>query len=252
MATLISTIIANARIDLLANGGVLAGGSDDDYWTDDELLTHFQNGAKDMWRSILDLYKGHFLTVDITHMSIAADNPLVQGVPTNLFRVDLIRPLNIGFQSGSRGLIFKYVDNVTHPRFVQAQAFGSVAARNNVIWYTVINAGAPTAAPDIMIAPTLSEALNPLYVVYGPILGTMSSGSNNPIPGESDKALQAYVAAFARCKDREDRSPDPEFISIYATEKKSILTALTPRSIQDVETVVGMWEGDDAGDGIGY
>jgi hypothetical protein len=252
MATVIQEIIDGARIDLLADGNVLAGNVKDEYWTDDELFGHFRDGARHMWRKVLDLYKGHFVTIDKTSMSVAADNDLLVGVPENLFRVDLIRPRVIGFQSGSRGLIFKPVDNITHPRFVQAQAYGSIAARNNIVWYCLINAGSPTTTPDIMIAPMLTEDLD-LYVGYEAVLpATLSIDSVNPIPGESDKALRAYTAAYARCKDREDRSPDPEFLSIFATEEASILAALTPRSIQEAETVVGMWESTDAGDGIGY
>jgi hypothetical protein len=72
----------------------------------------------------------------------------------------------------------------------------------------------------------------------------LTAASNNPIPGESDRALWAYAIAFARAKEREDNAPDPEYISIYATEARNLLIALSPRSVQEPEYVVGMWEHD--------
>ena len=107
--------------------------------------------------------------------------------------------------------------------------------------YALINAGAPVAAPAIRIAPQLSSAVL-LEVQYVPVLADVVSAGNNPIPGESDQGLIYYIAAFARCKSREDRSPDPEYISIYATEKRNTLVSLTPRSDQEPDVVQGFWE----------
>jgi hypothetical protein len=74
-----------------------------------------------------------------------------------------------------------------------------------------------------------------------PIQADVTSSGNNPIPGESDQALIAYIVAFARAKEREDRSPDPNWIAVYANEKQSILTRLTPRQSQEPDVVEALW-----------
>jgi len=241
VATLFSTIITDARIQLIETTAR--------FWTDAELLTHAINGARAMWKDIIDLHKGHFVTRDLTNVNAVASTADLAGVPTDVFRVLVLRPRTVGPSSSNQGLIFKPVTDITDPRFVQAQARDAVDPRNRVIWYALLNAGAPVAAPAIMIAPQLSSALL-LALAYVQTLGTLTSASNNPIPGESDKAIVHYTIAFARGKERPDRSPDPEHLSIYATEARKILSALTPRSEQDDEYVQGMWEGglDGGGD----
>lgn len=240
MATTFATIIADARVDLLETVAR--------YWTDAELLKHAVDGARALWKDILDLEKGHFITIDETNVAAAASTSNLTGVPADVFRVLLLRPRTIGPSSSNRGLIFKPVNDVTVPQFVQAEAMQAVDARDRVIWYALLNAGAPVAAPTIRIAPTISAALT-LTLMYAQTLGTLTSASNNPIPGESDKAIKHYTIAFARAKERPDRAPDPEHLSIYATEARKILTALTPRSVQDPDIVQGMWEGGIDGGG---
>lgn len=230
MATTLSTIIADARVILLETSA--------NFWTDAELLSHLINGAKDMWRGIMDLYQDHFATIDSTNVSVVANTTALTGVPTDVFRIIEIRPRTLN--DANRGLIFK-PRTLTHPDFVQAQAMPAAEAVSNVVYYAVVNAGAPVGAPSIRIAPQLGTAV-PLTLVYVPTLGTLTSGSDNPIPGESDMALKAFTVAYARAKERPARDPDPEYISIYATEKASVLMALTPRSVQEPEYVSGMWE----------
>lgn len=232
MATALSVILANARVELVETTAR--------YWTDAELITHINNGIKDLWRGIIDLYQDHYITLDETNVAAAASTAALTGVPSDLFRVVLLQPRTLGESSSHRGLIFK-PRTLTHPDFVQAQASRAVEPSNTIVYYAVLNAGAPVAAPTIRIAPTLSSAVN-LTLGYVPTVPTKTSADNNPIPGESDKALEAYCIAFARVKEREDRSPDPEWLSIYATEKRSLLVALTPRSVQEPEYAVGYLE----------
>lgn len=238
MATTLSTILANARTTLLESSA--------SFWSDAELLVHANNGIKDLWSSIIDLYQDHIVTIDETNMSIAASTQTITGVPTDLFRVLMIQPRTLGQNSSNPGLIFQ-PRTLTHRDFVQAQASPAIPPRNTVIYYCVINAGAPVAAPSIRIAPTLTDAVS-LSVWYNPTIATKIAADDNPIPGESDKALEHYIVAFARAKEREDRSPDPEHLSIYATEKRKILSALTPRSVQEPEVVEGFWQ-DEWGSG---
>lgn len=212
------------------------------FWSDAELLTYALDGARDLWRKIIDLGKDHFLTIDATNVNAVASTTALAGVPTDVFRVVALQPRTLGPTATNRGLIFKPRET-NHPDFVTSESMQPVDPTGRVIYYATINAGAPVAAPAIHIAPQLSAATL-LTLKYIPTLGTLTGASNNPIPGESDRAIIAYMIAFARGREREDRSPDPEWISIYATEARNLLTALTPRSIQEPEYVVGMWEHD--------
>jgi hypothetical protein len=89
----------------------------------------------------------------------------------------------------------------------------------------------------------LSSALN-LRVAYIPTLTStdMETGDANPIPGEADNAVYAWIIAFARAKERDDRSPDPNWLAVYATEKQAILTVCDPRQEQEPKYVEGMFE----------
>lgn len=232
MATALSTILANARKPLLEGSA--------SFWTDAELVVHANAAIKDLWKAIIDLYQDHFVTFDETNCSIAADANTITGVPTDLFRVKMIQPRTLGQSSSNQSLVFQ-PRTLTHPDFVQAQTARAIDPRSNVVYYAVVNAGAPVGAPSIRLAPRLSAAVL-LSVWYIPTIATKASGDDNPIPGESDKAVESYIVAFGRAKEREDRSPDPEYLSIYATEKRNLLTALTPRSDQEPEVVEAFWQ----------
>lgn len=237
MATLLSAIETDARTTLLESSA--------SYWSSAELIGHINNGIRDLWSAIIDLYQDHIVTIDETNMSVASGANVITGVPTDLFRVVMVQPRVLGTSSPNPGLIFK-PRTLTHPDFVQAQASPSISPSYNVVYYAVINAGAPVGAPAIRLAPTMAAAVN-LSVWYNPVIAAKTASDNNPIPGESDKALIHYVIAFARAKEREDRSPDPEHLSIYATEKRKLLTALTPRSVQEPEVVEAFFQDECAG-----
>ena len=84
-----------------------------------------------------------------------------------------------------------------------------------------------------------------LRFVYIPTLAALTSASNNPIPGDSDLAIVAFIVAYASAKGKEDRSPDANWLTIYATEKKSIEVAATPRQEQEPRYVKGIWDDED-------
>lgn len=236
MATPISTLTQNARITLLELSAR--------FWTDAELLTLANEAIKDLWKGIIDLYQDHIVTIDDTNVTLSASSSTLSGVPADVFRVVMIQPRVVGENSAAPSLIFK-PRTLTHPDFVQAQAQRAIAPRDGIIYYATINAGAPVGAPSIRVAPQITSAIN-LSLWYNPTIANKIGADNNPIPGESDKAIQEYIIAFARAKEREDRSPDPEHLSIYATEKRNLLVALTPRSVQEPEVVNGFWEGYDS------
>lgn len=236
MATLLSTIRANARTVLLEDTAA--------FWSEAELNNIIIDGIKDLWGAIVDLHQEHFATDDATNVSLAASSSSLTGVPADLFRVLLIEPRDLTSANSARELRFVPRD-YNSAEFQAARSQPSQEPSNGTtIFYAVFGAGAPVGAPTIKVAPQLSSALT-LRLVYIPTLASTAfddfSTDNNPIPGESDAALKAYCIAFARAKEREDRSPDPNWLAIYATEKQAVLTRLTPRQEQEPEYVDGLF-----------
>lgn len=225
--------------DLSVSPTAATGGT---FWTDAEILADVLNGAKDMWASILDLHQEHYQTIDITNVSLAASTATLTGVPADCFRVQMIEPRDTSSAGNSRSIIFtprKY----NSPDFQNARTRAAVASTAiDEIFYSISGVGSPIAAPTINIAP-LVDATILLRLVYNPALPALTIASDNPIPGESDQALICYGVAYSRAKERDDRSPDPNWLAAYATEKEHILVRLTPRQEQEPEVVEGMFEG---------
>lgn len=212
------------------------------FWTDAELLEHEIECLKDLWGAIADLRQEHYATDDATNVSLAASANSLTGVPADVFRVLLIEPRDLTSTATGRNIRFVPRD-YNSPSFENARAMSAQDPANGLhIYYAVWGAGAPTAAPTIKTAPQLTTALN-LRLVYIPTLAVsgFSASTTNPIPGESDNAVYAWTMAFARAKEREDRSPDPNWLAVYATEKQNILTRLTPRQEQEPDYVGGIF-----------
>jgi hypothetical protein len=229
MATLISALISRARIDLKETTAR--------YWTDAELLDHFKTGVNDLWGAIVDLDEAHYQTTDITNVSVAASSETLTGVPADCFRVVLIEPRDLTSSSATSSVMFwpRKANSAAARNARQLSAQDPTAGLD--IFYEIEGAGSPVAAPTIRITPQISSALTLRFVyISGPASASLTTGSNNPVPGESDEALKAWMIAHARAKEREDRSPDPNWLAKYATEKQNILVRLQPR--QDQEPVV--------------
>jgi hypothetical protein len=212
------------------------------FWTEQELLDLLILGAKDLWRAIVDLHQGHFTTNDATNVSLTASSSTLTGVPADTFRVLMLEPRDLTSNSSTRALYFK-------PKQYHSQSFQAARAQiatdpsaGTTIYYDILNAGSPVGAPSIVVAPQLSGATN-LRLVYVHTLPTLLETDNNPIPGESDNAMVSWGVAWARAKEREDRSPDPAWFATYSTDKQSLLTALTPRQEQEEEIVEGLFDG---------
>ena len=233
MATLISAIITNARKDLRETTA--------NFWTDAELLVHALSGINDLWRAVVDLHQEHFLTVDDTNVSLAANTATLGGIPSNCFRIVSIEARDLSSSSAALGLEFVPRD-WNHPDMVTARRQAAVDPQHQTIHYTVTGQGPPVGTLSVRVAPKLTSAAN-LTLAYIPTHGAAASSDNNPIPGESDKAIQAWIVAHARAKEREDGSPDPDMLAIYKNEKDNIKVVLTPRQEQELETVEGMFEG---------
>lgn len=216
------------------------------FWSSAELLDWMNHAFKDLWRSIIDLHQDHFQTVDTTNVSLSASTASLSGVPSDVFRVLLIEPTNTTSTGSYKDLEFVPKD-YNSPAFITARRIGDQDPNTGgVIYYAISQAGPPVGTVTVHVAPTLSSALSAggIRFVYIPMLAAVAAGGNNPIPGESDNAVIAWTIAYALSKDRDDRMPDPSWISIYATEKQAMLTALTPRQEQEpevVEALFGSW-----------
>ena len=232
MPTPISTLITEARRILRE--------ASPRFWSDAELFDIAKKGIFDLWGAILDLNEEHFLVVDETNVTLPANATQLAGVPTDVFRVHLIEPKDLGSASSARSLHFEPKD-YNHPDFQVARALGSLDPQGRLIYYTLIKQGPPVGAPTILVAPKINATVA-LRLVYVPALSIPDATANNPIPGESDHAIVAWIVAFARAKEREERAPDPEWLAVYATEKRNLLIRLKPRQTQEPTVVDAVFE----------
>lgn len=232
MASLISDLIVPVRAQL--NEPVAK------FWVDTELVTLMSTGIRDLWRSIADLKQEHFLTVNTTDVSFAANSTTLSGVPTDVHKIYLVEPRDLTVNGANSGLSFE-VRDFNSDIFRAARSRDAIDPQNDVIYYAPQKQGGPVNAPTIYAAPKVTSAVL-LTFCYVPTLGTFTVDSTVPIPGESDNALIAWTIAFARAKEREDRSPDPGWLAIYASEKQNILQSLGLRDYQDNTFVEGLFE----------
>ena len=209
------------------------------FWSQDEMLSYITAGIKDLWRAISDLKGEHFITISET-VTLAANTATLTGVPTDVHKIIMISPLDLSENSSNKGLHFR-------PAEYNSSAFQSSLGRadidpsNDVIYYAITAQGAPVGAPVIRVAPQVSSAVT-LSFAYNPTVGTLTSSSNVPIPGECDNALVAWTIAYARSKELESRAPDPSWLAIYAHEKSQLLQSLGLRQTQEPAYVEAMFE----------
>ncbi len=226
------------------------------FWTEDELHQHAVNGCKDMWKAIVDLHQGHFVRfVDSTNyaslgysaqptypVGTSGNMTAFTNIPADCFRVMNIEPENLT----NNGNVVRYFK----PKQMSSQDFQSARAMTTqdsssylTIYYDILNAGSPVGAPTLVGAPPVSSAI-PLRLMFVYTLPTLLDTDNNPIPGESDNAIIAWIVAYAKAKEQDtvNRVPDPGWLAVYNTEKQGLLVALTPRQEQEEETVEGLFE----------
>jgi hypothetical protein len=201
------------------------------FWSDDELAQLAIQGIKDLWRDIVDLKQEHFLTKNVSSVSYQPSTTVLTGVPLDVHKVYMIEPLDLSINGSNKGLLFKplaYNNN----QFQLARSRDAIDPTNDTIYYALSGQGSPVNAPVIDVAPKVTSAVK-LNFVYVPTLTGIQSTDNNPIPGEADNAIVAWIVAYARAKEREDRSPDPLWVSIYSTEKAHLLQSLGLRQYQE-------------------
>lgn len=212
------------------------------FWSETDLLNIIINGCKDLWRGIIDLHQGHFVTIDATNVSLTAGATELTGVPTDCFRVLSLEPRDITQDGSARGMLFK-PKPYKSAEFQRDRSLGTLnLSYPTWIYYDILNPGPSVGAPSIVVSRKLDATL-PLRLVYVHTLPALDETSDNPIPGESDNALIAWATAYARANEHPEGMPDAAWLSIYATDKQSLLTALTPRQEQEEEVVEDIFSG---------
>lgn len=234
MATTIAVIVANARTNV--------NESTASFWTDAELLVHAVHGIKDLWRSVKDTLQDHFFTIlaDGATLYQDTDGTTITGVPADVAEVRLLEPYDLATYPS---IIFRPLA-YNHPDFQNARGQTSQSPNNGgVIYYAITGAGGPVGAPTIYVAPKLSGRLH-LRLMYVPNIGVLTSASNNPVPGESDKAVECWICAYALGKQNPDSTftPDATWMEMYKAEKDKIITAVTPRQTQEVQIAEALFE----------
>lgn len=230
MATPISTLVLMVR-DLLN-----APAATDEFWTDAELIRYMNRGIRDLWRSITNNHQDYFLTIDTTHVTLAASASSLTGVPTDVAIVRKIEPL-----STSIDVAFvprKYND----PEMVEGRRSQAVdPSVGQVIYYAITSAGAPVAAPVINVAPAITSTIS-LRLSYIPTLTEVTAVSTMPLPGEADQALVSWTMAYAIGRQRQEQAPDPTWLATYASEKISMLQQIAPRETDRDEVADAVFE----------
>lgn len=210
------------------------------FWSSEELIGIITSGIKDLWRDVVDLKQEHYLTFDVTNVSLAASSSVLTGVPTDVHKVYMIEPLDLTESGANANLSFVPRD-WNSIECQGARSRSPIDPNNDTIFYAVTGQGAPVGAPVIKVAPQVNSAV-PIAFTYVPTLGTLTGASTVPIPGEADNALVAWGVAFARAKETDDHTPDSAWLSIYATEKAHLLQSLGLRDYQENTVVEAMWE----------
>jgi hypothetical protein len=244
MPTPFKAIIARTRTQILAPLVQTGAISPDLFYDDQELLDHAVAGARDLWRALVDLHEEHFLKIDTTNVWYKSGDETLTGLPPDVLRVLAIQPRDTSQATGIRTLRFvprKY----TSTDFLTALGRSAFDATGpGEVFYAVTNAGSPVAAPVVYIAPKLTSTVL-LRLVYVPTLPeTMNLETMNPIPGESDHALMAWIASYALGKQNGDGPfvPDTTWLAVYSTEKQAILTISEPRQEQQPVVVQGVFD----------
>jgi len=241
MATALSSIETQARRHLLEASA--------SFWSSAELIDIINNGIKDLWRPTVDLKEEHYLVWDVTNVTLAADTGTLSGVPEDVYKIYLIEARDVSSDSDNKNLHFEPLD-WNHPKFRAARTSDAISPSNAVIYYAAMGAGAPVdydsdtvpgANLTIRVAPQVSTATN-LSMGYVPTLPALTASQEHPIPGEADQALINWTVAWARAKERDDRSPDPNWIAAYSTEKTNLLNSLGLRQLQEPKLVDAFFE----------
>lgn len=226
----VPTIIVAVRDKLLE--------TTESFFADARLLEHINAAIADLWRAISDNHQDYFFA--LAACTMPASGASLTGLPTNVAKVLGIEPASLANYGGIKFFPKSY----NSAAFQTARAQAAVSpSTGGTIFYAITGAGGPIGAPTIYVAPAVSSELA-LTLQYTPTTPKLTNavGQNNPIPGESDDAIISYVIAHALAKEREDKTPHPDWLAKYATEKANILTFLTPRQEDEPDIAEGVHE----------
>ena len=211
------------------------------FWSTTEIHDILVKGARDLWRDIVDLKQEHYLRINSTDVYLPSGASQLANVPEDLHKVYLIEPRDVSSTGGFQQVMFTPRE-YNHDEFRAARASGTANSPYGEFFYAITGLGSPTGdPPKILIAPTTDADLN-VTLAYIANLGPLYAESLVPIPGEADNALIAWGMAYARAKEREDRMPDPGWLTIYKTEKEHLLQSLGLRQYQEPTIVDGMFQ----------
>jgi hypothetical protein len=217
------------------------------FWSSAELVQHMNDGIQQLWGAIIDLFEEHYITVDETNVRFDASDVQLTGVPADTFRVHLIEPRDTTSAGTAPNVLF-VPKEYNGPQFANARSLAATDPSNGLtLFYQMTGPGYPVSTPVVRVAPKISSSLN-LRFVYVPGIPAKIAADDNPIPGQSDRAIHAYVMAFALAKEQEDKMPHPG-LQVFKTEKELMLQRLTPRQTQDVLVVEDLFGGYMEGEG---
>jgi len=233
MATTFTTLLGRVRTNLVSSG------SSDTFYTDAMILAELNDGMWDLQKAINALYQDYYFTTTPSAVSIAANGTTISGWPTDVM---VVRGLEPAVPASYPFLEFVFKP-YTSPEFMAARRLTAQdPTQLSRMLVAITGAAGPVAAGTVYVAPAPTTALS-LRLTYIPTIAPKIAANDNPIPGQSDKALIAYATAYVRSRIRDDQSPDPSWLSLYATEKQNLLVALAPRQEQDDQVAEGLFEG---------
>jgi hypothetical protein len=212
------------------------------YWSDAELLRYMNRGIRDAWRQISMVNQNYQFSLS-TSVTMAADADTLSSVPADLAIV-----LNLeAADMVANPIHFFGVSDYANADFQSArrQSQGGQAidsAAPGKVFFCVVGAGAPVAAPTIYVAPRINAAIT-LALAYRPTIGAeLTATGNVPLPGELDQALVHWTAAYAVGRQRGDAGPDTTHLGLYQGEMNKLIASIDPRDESGDETVVAMFE----------
>lgn len=214
------------------------------HWSSQEMIDIINLGIKDLWREIVNLKGEHFLVINTEDVWLRRGEDQLSNVPTNVHKIYLIEPVDIRFtqsRPGSR-VAFRPAD-YNHDDFVKARAYDSFPIEENggTVLYCITGQGGPVSTLKILTAPRISNDLQVRFS-YVPTLAPLVGSNFIPIPGEADNTLIAWTIAYARAKEREDRSPDPAWLMAYDKEKDALINSLGLRQYQEEQVADAIFQ----------
>lgn len=210
------------------------------FWTSAELTDIIITGIRDLWRDIVDLKQEHFLTINNSDVYFDINSTTLRGIPTDVHKVYLIEPRDLSVNASTSGLKFTPMD-YNHRYFQSARASAAIDPCADEIFYCITSQGTPVNSPVIYCAPKVTSQV-PISFCYIPSVGDLNTNSTVPIPGEANNALVAWTVAFAKAKENDAQSPDPNWLAIYSTEKQHLLQSLGMREYQEAQYVQAEFE----------